>query len=500
MKLFPFIKWYLRNDYWPDKHSERWSLVLNKGLYLILFLIGFVALGFYGGFQNTIQSELDDPYANSIPAASTLMESLDTIALRADYPQLEFNRITNINGTTAPVTLVNGAYDTLDMNGRAVALTHPYMSIVTRETIWEDSQIPVGQGIYLALDAAYRLGFPLETKPDSLHLQVIDLGIHNLVESLPVKGVCRNLPMGLDLLVPLDFHDRLLKARYQKNQEDRLKSEPSYSWELLVSDSFIPYDSLFIWSLLVDEFLAENNIDNATCMRVYSTSGPGTLRMSFDDEMEAETMRGFLKRLNAYILPRIPSADTVKLSENVHVPDWKPERSWRYFTITIQNTDRSNIFELKEDIEDQFVGINLEMKGFNIVYVLGVLSKNIEMFRNLGLILLIGLSVVINYQVLNHHIHKRRQNIGYLKTVGIDAVVFRQIYLFESIAETVAFALLSLLAVMLIGPSLPPSSFLFRTDGFVATFIGAMLLANVMVYLYLINRYLKISFREMIDS
>ena len=500
MKMLPFVKWYLLNDYWPDKPSERRSLVLNKGLYFTLFLIGFVSLGFYGGLKGTIQKELDDPYANSIPASSNMMDELDTTLLRSGNPDLQFDRITNINASSGVSYEEGIAVDTLSVDGRAVSMNHPYMSIVMREIVWENRNLEHGRGIYLSEDAAINMGLNLDF--DSLSMTLVDLGIHSLGKAMPVKGVCRNLPMDIDLLIPLNLHDQVLKEKYAEERLKQMLGKPSRMWEMTVSSIFIPFDKLYTWSDLGTEYLKREGFEEASCNPVYAESGPGRIRFNFEEELSSQEITDLAMAFNVYALSKLQGVDSIRLVKTTSedIPEWTPSRSWRYFTITVKNADRSEIFKLKDDLEDDFAGISLEMKGFNMVYVFGLLSDNIEMFRNFAILLLIGLSIVINYQVLNHHIYKRRQNIGYLKTVGVDASLFKRIYLFESIVETLLFALLSLSITLLIGVFIPASSFLFRLDIFAGTFIGAMLLANVFVYLALITKYLRISFREMIDG
>ena len=480
-------------EYWPDSMAGRYSVLWSKCWYLLLFILGFIALGLFQGFKDNINEELNDPYANSIPVSARFVPNLDTTQLRADYPGFRFDRIQEVGYSEVRV----GDGKLVYLNGYSIPKGHPYESVIAQQIVHQAKD----SGIFLSKKGYKKLFEALPVADSIPSIFFKNLGIHQVNAHLNVARVCETLPANVDLIVPLQYYNQIIDASLYK---DTVITDPNNIWEIMLSEVGQDEEILYSWSDSLSGFARERFQKRVFAVPKDPEDDPGIVTINFRDQLTYEEVSQFIDAFHQQLMATnssdFPNASINLEKQRVKVGSWVPPTEWNLFTITVGGIDRTEVFAVRDALESSFPKLNLDMKGFNMIKMLGDLEARIDFFQILVLTMLVTLSIVVNYQTLNHHLYKRRQNIGYLKTVGVDQEIFYYQYLISSLMESLLFSLVAVCIAYGAMFFFSKAVFSFSINENTVGFVLVMVFTNVALYLLVIRQYLRKSFRQLIAN
>ena len=504
MENFNF--WYLKYDYLPIKRTVLIDNLLNKLTYILLFVLAFGINGFLNGFRNRINADLDDPYFNSIPASVGLSsfseENIPDKYFDVSFDPYEFLGYINV--------LKYNSEDSIHLRGYSIPPKHPFQYIVEDHilsAVADFSSEIRRHGLIISENALInKIGHKESVELESsnpLILKFLDFGLYTLEDpNIPINAVASQLPNNIDFLI---FDDFLI----ENQQRERIIKKKSY-WNLLVNQNSQNFDTLFESGNIIKELLTEQGFEDLSFYPNEDGKLPGRIQFNFDMvAMDLNELQTVINELNEelsvhphYSGQMVEIADTNSYIIKSHSFNQEERlKVWEYFTITPNFEKKDEIYKLKDELEGDFPGINIEMKSVDSVFALNRINGLISTMEIFFLIIILFTCILLNYKILRLHIFRKAGHLGYLRSIGVSLGRFKQLYTFEALLETLVAVLFGLMIVYPLNLLMPSDIFSFSllsTENLL--FCGVMAVLMIISYRYVINKMLNKSLREILDS
>lgn len=514
--MMRFVIWYLNSDYFPTRLSSRFGVLWNKSTYLLMFIAAFAAAGVLNGFRNKLKSKLNDPYFNSIPAYIGIAE-IDEDSMFATYPGMRFDPYRYLGYNK---TLKYHTNDTIYLRGISMAGDHPFFSMLEKHISHRSAAnnfqnfkaecIIINKNTYRKLFDIHPDSL-ISSYPDTLSIRLLEAHVYLLGSTLtPVYAICDQLPLDMDFVLYDDFLERQ-NAKRNALFVAQVSEESKNYWKLIVEDDNIDFKILKQHGLAIKSFLMKYGRKDISTFPVESETPPGAIEVGFGlNKISTSAIRRIVDSMNLFLLNTDKySGDSIKVLEeakkntapNSGGDDVPLLKEWEYFTITPDKADKKLIYGFKNDFENRFKGVRLEMKSIDNVFFLDEVNSIVKILEFLFLTSILISSIIINYKTLTIHLHKKKNHIAYIKNLGVSLSVFKFIYVCEAFIETVLAVVAALLVSFVLNTYLKPDLFEFSFFSYeILAFTSFMLILTMLVYWFAINKLLSRSFRDIIEN
>lgn len=491
-----FQWWYMGIEYRYADKQARWQTWRSKLTLLFLFIAAFILFGFFNGFQNQLKEQLDNEYVNSIPLNLLYIDDntpFDTSIVKQSFPRVNIKYF-RYPGKTR-LQQVQGVNE-IGLYGLILQSNHPYgMDNDDQNTFSYINSAVAGAdyGLVVSRVGLRKLGIKDVEKLDSLKFDFFNGFEVN--QYLPVFGIKENLPNNKDFLVYENFAARYTTETFSVTEQRFI------DWKIKVFDQ--NEDFQLAWSMTdkIVNYMA--NQGHSVFVDFYGDNFFDSASLVFDGEkigFSLEEVQSFFADPNKLEAFDLPGQIQVIEKEAQKTVTFEEDIIYLSCTATFPEEAKDQVYAFKSSVEETFPGINVDTQAIETVDQLAEIGKtNRRIF--ILILLVIGVCyLVINLKTLQLNIQKRKNHIGYLKTIGIPRRVFMAIYAAQGSLETVVFIVISSLVAGLLNFFFEVHTFSFQINAFVVLFSVVILSSLIGVYMFSIKGILNKTFRQIIDG
>jgi len=480
-----FKRWYTCRDYNPQDNTERKLIWRNKLIYFCLFLVGFLSLALLKSFQSYVDTRLNDPYVRSVP-----LEIRDTDLLigevKKSIPSNEIRPVFPIWAEAYSFVAADTSSHTLF--GAALDITHPYLkTILSKENTNLIHIKNINESIFgiilteaslknnLKLTRSYQ---PIDTI--KVRFKLID-GV-TINDSVKVLAVCKALPEDFHFVIFTAFGDQINNSYFESKDKSRMR--------LIISkDSTLSNSRTEQYKRSISEYLSKRKLEPLAIRYLGDANPPSLVEVVFRVDTTKAAMQNIVDGINNYLKNLRMTEIFLENTDRELMRVEKKYYSESYctsFTVSIDSLAEAYI--LKSNLEKNFKEkIKFDTKSVHMVSTFGQIERSIDLLRLGIVIFVLIISSILNYKILTFHLFRKRQQLGYLKTLGLSWKVFRDIYISQAMIETFVFGGMSILIMYLIQRTVNNDLFHFVFDEIIVLFIVSM--GTVMLLSYILVTY-----------
>jgi hypothetical protein len=501
-----FILWYLFIDYLPRLDRENISTYLNRLLLLFLFIFGFISTGIIEAYRESNKNELNDPFINALPINfyNNLTNSRlpDTAIFNPNtynsyFPNLQ---IFPYERGFCDV-LMNNRSDTIRLYGIKLSGDHPFLNILFNgEFLWKNTNenlVSNLEGIIVRDETLKKMGYTTKESQQNYteinSVRIIELFYDSINKEIPICAIFDRLP---DLGTQIDFiitDEYFQKITFSQLEHEKISSKEwkIYFYSQSANGSFFNINNIKIQ-------IAKN--ENVHRIKTGMKGDSSFIQIKFKNtEFTKKQIIGMLDSLKINNACYFETVGGLKKS-NIDTKKFSKIK-WLFGTISIPSEIKHDLNSLIEKIELTYPGVVIEDRSIRLVQKLKQISESLDIIYYIFLAFIIIMGGIINYKILQYSIHKKKNQIGFIQTIGVPKSIFLIIYFCEALIDTISFSVIGFLFALVLNLVFKENVYHFSyLDRDIFIFSASMMTIMVITYLWIINQKLSIPFRQLLKS